>query len=204
MTADGSPFVLPMVGAERVVTPLEEDGETLAVVVHDPSRLDDPRLVASIAAVVRLTSSNVRLRTGLRDQIAEVEASRRRLLEAGDDERRRLQERLDAGARSHLLTALDRLRALDGGAAGIADAERQGERTLEDLDELARGLRPVALRAGIDGALRELVGHATVPSTLHMQVGSLPDHLAATAYFVSSEHSPTPRNTRARRASSSS
>jgi signal transduction histidine kinase len=187
VTADGRPFPVPTVGVGRAVTPIEGDGETLAIVVHDPRSLDDPRLVASLAAVVRLTSSNVRLRAELRDQIAEVEASRRRLLEAGDAERRRLQQRLDAGARAHLLTALDRLRIADGSSADVADAERQAERTLDDLDELARGLHPVALRAGLDGALRELIGHATVPATLHLQIGALPDHLAATAYFVCSE-----------------
>jgi signal transduction histidine kinase len=187
VTADGRPFRVPAVDPDRVVTPIEENGETLAIVVHDPRSLDEPRLVASLAMVVRLTSSNVRLRAELRDQIAEVEASRRRLLEAGDDERRRLQQRLDAGARAHLLTALDRLRTAGGCFADVVDAERQAERTLDDLDELARGLHPVALRAGLDGALRELIGHATVPTTLHLQIGALPDHLAASAYFVCSE-----------------
>jgi signal transduction histidine kinase len=187
VTADGTPFRVTTVGADRTVTPIEEDGETLAIVVHDPTSLDDPRLAASIAAVVRLTSSNVRLRAELRDQIAEVEASRRRLLEAGDDERRRLQQRLDTGARAHLLTALDRLRIADGYSVDVEHAERQTERTLDDLEELARGLHPVALRAGLDGALRELVGHATAPTTLNLQVGRLPDHLAATVYFVCSE-----------------
>jgi signal transduction histidine kinase len=186
-TADGRPFPVPALGSGRAVTPIEEDGETLAIVVHDPRSLGDARVVASLAAVVRLTSSNVRLSADLRDQIAEVEASRRRLLEAGDDERRRLQQRLDAGARAHLLAALDRLRLADGSSADVARAERQAQRTLDDLDELARGLHPVALRAGLDGALRELVGHATVPTTLHLQLGPLPDHLAATAYFVCSE-----------------
>jgi signal transduction histidine kinase len=187
VTADGSPFPVPTADADQAVTPIEEDGETLAIVVHDPRSLDDPRLVASLAAVVRLTSSNVRLRAELRDQIAEVEASRRRLLEAGDDERRRLQQRLDAGARAHLLTALDRLRIAHRSSTDIEHAERQAERTLEDLDELARGLHPVALRAGLAGALRELIDHTTVPTTLHLQVGALPDHVAATAYFVCSE-----------------
>jgi signal transduction histidine kinase len=187
VTADGRPFIVPAAGADRAVMPIEEDGQTLAIVVHDPRSLEDRRLVASLAAVVRLTSSNVQLRAELRDQIAEVELSRRRLLEAGDDERRRLQQRLDAGARAHLLTALDRLRRADGSSVGVDHAQRQAERTLDDLDELARGLHPVALRAGLRGALRELVGQATVPTTLHLQVGGLPDHVAATSYFVCSE-----------------
>jgi signal transduction histidine kinase len=187
VTADGRPFRAHVVDSDRDVTPIEENGATLAIVVHDPRSLDDPRLVASLATVVRLTSSNVRLRAELLDQVAEVEASRRRLLEAGDDERRRLQQRLDAGARAHLLTALDRLRIAGGSSADVADAERQAARALDDLDELARGLHPVALRAGLDGALRELIGHATVPTTMQLQVGALPDHVAACAYFVCSE-----------------
>jgi signal transduction histidine kinase len=187
VTADGRPFTAPTVGADRAVTPIEEDGETLAIVVHDPRSLDDARLAASLAAVVRLTSSNVRLRAELRDQIAEVEASRRRLLEAGDEERRRLHQRLDAGARAHLLTALDRLRIAARSSAEVDHAERLAERTLDDMAELARGLHPVTLRGGLEEALRELVRDATVPTTLHLRLGALPDHIAATAYFVCSE-----------------
>jgi signal transduction histidine kinase len=187
VTADGSSIELTTVDPGRIVTPIEEDGQTLAIVVHDARSVDDARLVASLAAVVRLTSSNVRLSAELRDQIAEVEASRRRLLEAGDDERRRLQQRLDAGARAHLLTALDRLRRAHRISPEVDQAQQQAERTLDDLDELARGLHPVALRAGLDGALRELVGDATVPTTLHLKLGQLPDRVAVTAYFVCAE-----------------
>jgi signal transduction histidine kinase len=187
VTADGRPLPVPTMGADRAVTLIEEDGEKLAVVVHDPRSLDDPRLVASLTAVVRLTSSNVRLRAELREQIAEVEASRRRLLEVGNEERRRLQQRLDAGARAHLLRALERLRMASRSSDDVDPSQRQAERAIDDLDELARGLHPVALHAGLERALRELAGDATVPTTLHLQIGPLPDHVAATAFFVCSE-----------------
>jgi signal transduction histidine kinase len=198
VTADGRPLTLPADGSGRSVTPVVADGETVALVVHDPAVLDDPQLAAAVAAVVRLTSANVALRADLREQIAEVEASRRRLLEAGDDERGRLQRRLAAGARTHLEVVLDRLTTL----ATLADGERpvrderrdsqerarqQAERALGDLDDLARGLHPLARGVGLEGSLQELVDHATVPTTLQVRIVSLPDHVAAAAYFVVSE-----------------
>jgi signal transduction histidine kinase len=198
MTADGRTLTLPADGSRRSVTPVVADGETVAVVIHDPAVLDDPQLAASVAAVVRLTSGNVALRAGLREQIAEVEASRRRLLEAGDDERGRLQRRLAQGARNQLEVVIDRLAAL----AALTDGERpthdarresqerarhQADRALGELDDLAQGLHPLARGVGLEDALGELVGQSAVPTTLQVTVDGLPDHVAVAAYFVVSE-----------------
>jgi signal transduction histidine kinase len=198
MTADGRSLTLPADGSGLSVTPVVADGETVAVVVHDPAVLDDPQLAASVSAVVRLTFGNVALRAGLREQIAEVEASRRRLLEAGDDERGRLQRRLAQGARDQLEVVVDRLATL----AALPDGERptydgrrdsqerarfQAERALGELDDLAQGLHPLARGVGLEDALGELVGQSAVPTTLQVTVGGLPDHVAVAAYFVVSE-----------------
>jgi signal transduction histidine kinase len=198
MTADGRALTLPADGSRRSVTPVVADGETVAVVVHDPAVLDDPQLTTSVAAVVRLTFGNVALRASLREQIAEVEASRRRLLEAGDDERGRLQRRLAQGARYQLEVVLDRLATLatltggerpthDGRRDGQEQARLQAERALGELDDLSRGLHPLARGVGLEDALQELVDHATVPTTLRVTIDVLPDHVAAAAYFVVSE-----------------
>jgi signal transduction histidine kinase len=198
VTADGRALTLPADGSGRSVTPVVADGETVAVVVHAPAVLDDPQLAASVAAVVRLTSANVALRADLREQIAEVQASRRRLLEAGDDERGRLQRRLAQGARNHLEVVIDRLAAL----AALTDGERptndarresqerarhQAERALGELDDLAHGLHPLARGVGLEDALGELVGQVAVPTTLQVTVDGLPDHVSVAAYFVVSE-----------------
>ena len=80
------------------MTPIELDGQPLGVLVHDPASLDDPGLLDSIAAAARLAAANARLQAEVRAQVAEVMASRRRLVDVADDERRRLERRLREGA----------------------------------------------------------------------------------------------------------
>jgi signal transduction histidine kinase len=194
--AQGRALALPGPGSRRSLTPIERDGQPLAALVHDPAVLDDPSLVASVAAAARLAASHARLQAQVRVQVAELQASRRRLVAAGDQERERLEERLREGAERRLLELAEELghvRALakDGSGAleRIAEAERQLERTLDDLRELARGLHPRRLaEAGLPGALTALAEQSTVP----VQVNVVPEMrlsqaVEAAAYFVCSE-----------------
>jgi hypothetical protein len=57
----GSPVDPDAAGAGRVVTPIEADGEPVAVLVHDAAVLDDTDLVEAVAAAARLAVSNARL-----------------------------------------------------------------------------------------------------------------------------------------------
>ena len=92
-------------GDPRRVTPLDREGREVAVLIHDPAVIDDQELIEAVAAAARLTGANARLQAEVRTQLVELEASRRRLLAAGDDERRRLERRLHDGA-VRRLTAL--------------------------------------------------------------------------------------------------
>ena len=89
--AEGARIELPGPGSPRAVTLVERDGRPLAALVHDPAVLDDPGLVEGVAAAARLAAANARLHAEVRTQLAELAASRRRIVEAGDDERRRLE-----------------------------------------------------------------------------------------------------------------
>ena len=102
--ADGRPLDRPA-GDSRRVTPLDREGREVAVLIHDPAVVDDQELIGAVAAAARLTGANARLQAEVRTQLVELEASRRRLLAAGDDERRRLERRLHDGA-VRRLTAL--------------------------------------------------------------------------------------------------
>jgi signal transduction histidine kinase len=191
--ARGSPLPLPEAGTGRVSTPIELDGQALGVLVHDPAVLDDPQLLGSVAEAARLLAANARLQAEVRAQIEHVQASRRRLVAAADDERRRLQARLRQGAEQRLgnitatLSCARQLATADD-LARIELAERQLQGTLQDLHELARGLHPPALEAaGLRGALAELV--RTSPLRIDMQVPdvTLPPDVAAEAYFLCAE-----------------
>jgi signal transduction histidine kinase len=195
--ARGRLIEIPQIGKGRAVTPIELEGRRLGVLVHDPAVLDDPGLLESIASAARLAASNARLQVEVRAQVAEVRASRRRLVEAGDEERRRLEGRLREGAERRLNaigTRLAEARALAErpGAGGtlelVEQVYRQLRRGFDDLHELARGLHPVALReSGLAGALSDLATRSPVSIEVSVSVGDLPAEVEAGAYFVCSE-----------------
>ncbi len=112
----GRPFALPEPGSGRAVTPLDHHGERLAVLVHDPSGPDDPALLAAVAAVARVAVANVRLQADARARVAELSASRRRVVDAAAEERRRLGDELRDGAARRLGDVADELRGLPGAA----------------------------------------------------------------------------------------
>jgi PAS domain S-box-containing protein len=74
----GDPFPLPP-GPDRAATTIEHDGETVAVLVHDPFLLEDPDLIDAVCAPAALAIENERLQADLRAQIQEVSTSERRL-----------------------------------------------------------------------------------------------------------------------------
>src|SRR5581483_9525305 len=192
--ARGRPLPLPAVDSGRAATLVERDGNPVAALLHDPAVLDDPGLADAAAAAARLASSHERLRTEVRAQIAELRASRRRLLRVADDERERLERRLREGAEARLAGVERRLRlaheAADDAATrdGIARAQAQVEQALAELHELARGLHPRALsELGLAGALAGLAERAPLPVQVEIETGDLPPEVAATAYFVCSE-----------------
>ena len=71
--------------------------------MHDVSVADDPALVSGAVAAAGLALENERLHAEVRAQLDELRRSRRRLVEAGDRERRRLERNLHDGAQQRLL-----------------------------------------------------------------------------------------------------
>ena len=66
----------------RALTWLEHEGEPLAVLVHDPSLLDEPELIQAAAATARLALENARLGAELHAQLDKVKESRARIVAA--------------------------------------------------------------------------------------------------------------------------
>ena len=192
--SEDRPFALPDAGSERSVTMIEGEGRPVAALVHDPAVLDDPGLREAVSSAARLAAANARLQAEVRAQVTELRESRRRILAAGDEERRRLERRLRQGAQERLerlAGQLDRARVSAGSEAArerIDRSEAQLARTLEELHRLAHGLHPrVLAEAGLAGALASLAEQTPVSVEVVGPVPVLPADVEAVAYFVCSE-----------------
>jgi signal transduction histidine kinase len=185
----------PSADENRRVTRIDRDGQPLVALVHDPGVLEDPGLVEAVAAAARLAAANARLQADVRAQVDEVAASRRRLVHAGDEERRRLEERLSGGAERRLSGVLDRLdHVLEGRhpddetIAKVGRAQTQLAQTLSELRELAAGLHPRELAlGGLPGALASLAERSPVAVRVTAPPERLPAEIEETLYFVCSE-----------------
>ncbi len=132
--------------------------------------------------------------TDRRRQEDELRASRARVVEAADAERRRIERNLHDGAQQRLVSLALALRVAEASApdeerkevfsrlgAELADA-------LAELRELARGIHPAVLTThGLEPALASLARRSSIPVELDVQTGRLPDHVEAVAYYVVAE-----------------
>jgi signal transduction histidine kinase len=192
--SDGRALALPDPEDERSSTLVEGEAGPVAALVHDPAVLDDPGLREAVSAATRLAAANARLTAEVRAQVAELQESRRRIVEAGDAERRRLERRLRGGAQERLVQLAERLRALRLAASSetarqrISLTEAQLDRTLEEVQRLAHGLHPRMLsEAGLAGALSSLADQAPVTVEVLTPVPELAADVEAVAYFFCSE-----------------
>ena len=192
--AGGATLPLPGAGSGRAATVVEREGRPAAVLIHDPAVLSDQALLDAVAAAAQLESANARLNAEVRAQIAELAASRRRILEAGDQARRRLERRLHDGAGRRLAQLQETLYRGRLDATGqqtrdkIARSEDQLRQAVEELRQLAQGLHPRVLSDhGLAGALARLAEGSPVPVEVSVTSSRLAPHVEAAAYFICSE-----------------
>jgi signal transduction histidine kinase len=178
----GRPVELPSPGLQRAVTSIEEDGRNVAVLVHDAAVLDDRSLIEAVASATRLAVSNARLQAQVRGQVAEVEASRRRIVEAADAQRRRLGEELRQGAERRLERVQHLASDLD------PELQRELQAAHAELREFARGIHPASLTSGgLAIALAELAARSPVPVEVSADAERHPRTVEAAVYFLCSE-----------------
>jgi signal transduction histidine kinase len=187
----GRPAPLPGADADKQVRTISgEDGALVAAIVHDPAALRDETLARSVAAAVRLAVANVQLQADVAARVRDVAASRRRLVEASDVERRRISDQLRAGAESRLArvaTELEQL-ATDAAAPALGGLAAELEAARDDLARFAQGVHPRALtERGLPAALRVLATQAAVPVEIDVPATRMPAPQEAAAYFVCSE-----------------
>jgi signal transduction histidine kinase len=178
----------------RSLTFVERAGRPLAVLVLDPVILADPALVEGLSAATRLVAAHARLQAEVQARVAEVARSQRRILDTADEERGRLERRLQAGAVRRLdeiaeLLATARTTAADQHTTAlITRAQSQLVRTVEELQQLARGIHPRDLsHRGLEIALTELISDVSVPVELTVSAPDASPRARACAYFVCSE-----------------
>ena len=144
----GIHVVLPPAGSGRAVTVIERRGERIAALVHDAAVLDDPGLVDAVASAAGIALSNVRMQAEVRGRVAELDASRRRILEARDTQGRRLQQELRDGVGQRLSEVQELLDRALGEArsatdpaviSGLVAAETELLAAQVELQELAAG-----------------------------------------------------------------
>jgi len=129
-------------------------------------------------------------------RIAELEASRTRIIEAGDAARRRIERDLHDGAQQRLIVASLHLAAAEraahrGGGAGdhLKSAREELEAGIVELRALARGIHPSVLTLrGLGPALRALCDHSALTVDLHDDLGQrLDPAVEAALYYTVSE-----------------
>ena len=151
------------------------------------------RLAAQLAAQAGLVLRNARLADQLKDRMAELHASRKRIVEASDGERRRLERNIHDGAQQQLvaLSVMTRLAETtvdgdrEGARAMVVQAQADAAGALENLRDLARGIYPPLLaERGLAAALDAQARRSPVPVTLAADgLRRYPQEMEAAVYF---------------------
>jgi signal transduction histidine kinase len=194
---EGRPTELPRGGDSRAATVVEREGRRVAALVHDASLRDDPDLVEAVCAAAGLALENERLQAELRAHLDELRASRVRIVDAADAERRRLERDLHDGTQQRLVSVSMALGLLESkletdpqGAQRIVEETRMTlGAALQELRELSQGIHPgILTERGLGPALRELAYGAPVPIELAVPLEErLPQPVEAAAYYVVAE-----------------
>ncbi|MEO8968527.1 MAG: histidine kinase [Solirubrobacteraceae bacterium] len=193
---EGTSVTLPDADSGRSSTFVERDGQRIAAVLHDPVLEHNAELVRSVCAAASLTLENERLQAELRARLVELQASRARLVEATDVERRRIERDLHDGTQQRLVSIAMSLGLLEsrlptqGTAKPLVHETREAlALALAELRELTHGINPPLLtEQGLAAALDELCRRAALPTHLELALDRrLPDQIESAAYFVTSE-----------------
>lgn len=176
----------------RAETKVEHRGQEIALLRHKRALLDRPDLLRSVLAAASLAIEIARLRVEVRLQLAEVEESRARVVQAGYEERRRLERDLHDGAQQRLVTLGIVLRRLQRSlprearilGPALDSAVEEIGLAIEDLRTIAAGVRPPRLDEGLAAALADLARGAPLPVELDATHERLPVQVEAAAYFV--------------------
>jgi signal transduction histidine kinase len=187
--AIGAPFLDGLSGS----TSVSLGNDQIGAIVAGPQTSRE--LLAQVARYAAPLVEVVRLRVELSIALREIEASRRRLLQVGYDERVRLERDLHDGAQQRLVSVGMALRLAQrqlprGGIdiSGVLDeAVAELGTAVSELRRVAHGIRPACLDDGLLPALSDLVRSTPIPVRVNVQAHALAGDLETTAYYVAAE-----------------
>jgi signal transduction histidine kinase len=193
--ARGRPVAEPAAAPGRLVTALMQQDRRVAMVSHAAAL---PELEREFGAAIRLGLENERLQAEILFQLGEVRASRARIVQAGDAERRQLERNLHDGAQQRMLALLYDIRLAYASAEAEANdrtrlllkqALVEVQAGLGELRELAHGIYPAILtEAGLGPALATLADTASIPVEFDDAVqGRYPEVIETAAYLIVAE-----------------
>jgi signal transduction histidine kinase len=163
---------------------------------NEPLTPTEDKLLQDLASQAGLVLRNVRLTAELQAKVVELRASRRRLVRAQDEERRKIERNLHDGAQQQLvalsvqLALLERLAEDPARVRDLASQLEGGVRdALEDLRDLARGIYPPLLaNKGLAVALEAQARRAVVSTIVEPdRIGRYPRDVEAAVYFCALE-----------------
>ena len=190
----------PFEGASRAAA-VTHGGELLGALSlqkprNEPLTGTEDELLRHLASQAGLVLRNAALTAELQATIDELRASRRRLVEAQDAERRKIERNLHDGAQQQLIALTIQLGLLEESADDpaavrqLAPAVKDGLRAaLDDLRDLARGIYPPLLAdQGLVPALQAQARRASLPVEIEADgIGRYPQDTEAAVYFCALE-----------------
>ena len=194
--ATGARVLVPPVTPDRACAAIAHDGRAVAAIVYDASLDDDPEMVEAVRAAATMALENERLLHESDTRLAELQASRQRIVAAGDAERRRLERDLHDGAQQRLVAVSIQLRMLRSDirrnpehAEQLATAASDElANSLEELRDLARGIHPAGVDHGLASALESLADRSTVATAVSCDAPErVPRAVELAVYFVACE-----------------
>jgi signal transduction histidine kinase len=189
----GQAVELPDESSSYATTLIDRNGERVAALIHDPVLDDEPELLSAVTAAAGIALENGRLQAEQKAHLEELRGSRARVIEAGQQERQRLERNLHDGAQQRLialsleLSVLEKQLKDDPGAGKRLDAaQREIAMSLEELRAVARGIHPAVLTGhGLAVALEQVAARAAVPVRLQVEAESrFPEQVEVAAYYV--------------------
>jgi signal transduction histidine kinase len=182
--------------ADRIVEFIRtEGGSPIAVVLADPALERYRSLFDAAVQTSGLALQNAQIQAqAAREKLDQVRASRSRIIEATDAERRRIERDLHDGVQQHVLGLAAQLTAAVHQTADPVAHEafieaRDGLReVLAKLRDLAHGIHPAVLtQGGLRPALEDVAERLPLAVQLAIPATRLSPAVEATAYYVACE-----------------
>jgi signal transduction histidine kinase len=188
--------------ATSLRVPVRHQGELLGALSIEKKPGDavtpvEEKLVRDLAAQAGLVIRNVALTEQLLDHIEQLRASRQRLVQAQDEERRKIERNLHDGAQQQLVALSVKLRLAEGlverdtakAREVLTQLQTEAADAIDTLRDLARGIYPPLLAdQGLVAALSSQARKAAIPTeVVGDQIARYPQDVEATVYFCALE-----------------